>query len=165
MVRLATTGHMDVTRTGMQLVRHALETLLARYSGQDLVGYSCIAPGADSVFADALLAAGGRLIVVIPSRDYRWTQVGPAHAATFDRLVAAADEVVVMPYDTVGRSAYEAANRELLRRAERLVAIWDGSAPTGNGGGTADVVESARAAKIPVDVVWPAGVRRTSTAG
>jgi hypothetical protein len=51
-----------------------------------------------------------------------------------------------MPYDTAGRDAYEATNRVLLARADRLVAVWDGQPPTGKGGGMADVVRAARAA-------------------
>lgn len=37
----------------------------------DLVGVSCIARGADSVFAQVVLDVGGRLEVVLPSRNYR----------------------------------------------------------------------------------------------
>ncbi|GLV78249.1 hypothetical protein Shyhy02_62490 [Streptomyces hygroscopicus subsp. hygroscopicus] len=32
----------------------------------------------------------------------------------------------------------------LLERADRLVAVWNRQPPTGNGGGTADVVHQAR---------------------
>ncbi|WP_432044425.1 hypothetical protein [Streptomyces asiaticus] len=86
--------------------------------------------------------------------------VKPDHAATFDRLVEAADEVLVMPYETADRQAYEAANAVLLERADRLVAVWDGRPPSGKGGGTADMVGQARGAGVPVDVVWPDGVSR-----
>ncbi|MDT3396825.1 hypothetical protein RKE29_09245 [Streptomyces sp. B1866] len=37
---------------------------------------------------------------------------------------------------------------------------WNGQPPTGKGGGAADVVAQARAAGIPVDVVWPDGAAR-----
>lgn len=50
-----------------------------------------------------------------------------------------------------------------MERADRLVAVWDGTPPSGKGGGTADTVESARAAGLPVDVVWPTGATRQST--
>jgi hypothetical protein len=79
----------------------------------------------------------------------------------FDRLVEAAEDVVVLPIETAGRQAYEAANSVLVERADRLVAVWDGTAPTGGGGGTADTVREARAAGAPVDVVWPDGAART----
>ncbi|MFE7442340.1 hypothetical protein ACFU7X_18035 [Streptomyces chartreusis] len=51
-------------------------------------------------------------------------------------------------------------NRTLLKRAERLVAVWNGEPPSGKGGGTADTVLEARDAGLPVDVVWPDGAAR-----
>ncbi|WP_306317461.1 MULTISPECIES: hypothetical protein [unclassified Streptomyces] len=161
MTTIVVTGHMDLTEDTVQLVRAALDTLLERCA-QDgpLAGVSCLAAGADTVFAEAVLAAGGRLTVVLPSRDYRRHVVGPAHAPAFDRLVEAADDVVVLPYETADRQAYEAANAALLERADRLVAVWNGAPPTGKGGGTADAVLAARAAGVPVDVVWPPGAER-----
>ncbi|MEU4652759.1 hypothetical protein AB0G32_02210 [Streptomyces sp. NPDC023723] len=161
MTTLAVTGHMDLTEGSVSLVRVALDDLLKPYVDDgDLVGVSCIAKGADSLFAETVLAAGGRLTVVIPSRDYRQNKVKPAHAALFDRLVEAAEEVIVLPNETADRQAYEAANAVLVERADRLVAVWNGEPPTGKGGGTADTVLAARAAGVPVDVVWPDGATR-----
>ncbi|MFF0648550.1 hypothetical protein ACFYVV_33650 [Streptomyces tendae] len=182
MTALAVTGHMDLTDESVPAVRAALDELLDRYreqereqdrergrergggpgpgAGESLVGISCIAKGADSLFAEAVLAAGGRLVVVVPSRDYRRSTVEPDGAPLFDRLVEAADEVVVLPYERAGRQAYEAANALLLERADRLVAVWNGEPPGGRGGGTADVVLAAGEAGIPVDVVWPDGAAR-----
>jgi hypothetical protein len=157
---IAVTGHMDLSKHTVPLVRAELEKLLAGYETDRLLGLSCIAKGADSLFADALLAAGGRLVVVLPSEDYRQAKVKPEHAATFDRLSAAAHEVLVLPHETANRQAYEAANAVLLERADRLVAVWDGQPPSGKGGGTADVVIEARSAGLPVDVVWPEGAAR-----
>ncbi|WP_121709249.1 hypothetical protein [Streptomyces sp. E5N91] len=164
MTALAVTGHMDLTEESVPAVRAALDELLARYRdsgpGKTLVGISCIARGADSLFAEAVLAVGGRLVVVVPSRDYRRSMVEPDDAPLFDRLAAAADEVVVLPRERADRQAYEAANALLLERADRLVAVWNGEPPSGRGGGTADLVLAAREAGIPVDVVWPAGAAR-----
>lgn len=162
MTTIAVTGHMNLTEASVPLVRAALEDLLKQYAERDLVGLSCIARGSDSLFAEELLKAGGRLVVVLPSADYRQAKVKLDHAATFDRLMAAADEAIVMPYDTANREAYEAANKMLLDRADRIVAVWDGEPPNGKGGGTADVVLAARSAGLPVDVVWPEGTERQS---
>ncbi|WP_103503398.1 MULTISPECIES: hypothetical protein [Streptomyces] len=161
MTTVAVTGHMDLTEDSIPLVRTALDELLKRYvDNSRLVGVSCIAKGADSLFAEAVLAVGGRLTVVLPSQDYRQNKVKPNHAALFDRLVESAEEVLVLPYETANRQAYEAANAVLIERADRLVAVWNGEPPTGKGGGTADTVLEARAAGIPVDVVWPDGAAR-----
>ncbi|MFF7733386.1 hypothetical protein [Streptomyces sp. NPDC007984] len=158
---LAVTGHMDLTEDSVPLVRAALDTVLRRHSAEaGLVGVSCLARGSDALFAEAVLAHGGRLVVVVPSEDYRRDHVGADHAPVFDRLAAAADEVVVLPYRTAGRPAYDAANAVLLQRADRLVAVWNGEPPSGMGGGTADAVLEAREAGLPVDVVWPEGARR-----
>ncbi|WP_217199184.1 hypothetical protein [Streptomyces buecherae] len=160
MVTLAVTGHIDLTDATTALVREALRHAITQHRDDELTGVSCIAAGADSLFAEAVLEAGGRLVVVIPSRDYREAKVKPAHADTFDRLSQAAHETRVMPHETANRAAYEAANAVLLERADRLVAVWDGAPPSGKGGGTADVVAAAREMGIPVDVVWPEGARR-----
>ncbi|MDT0306882.1 hypothetical protein RM780_07885 [Streptomyces sp. DSM 44917] len=160
MTTFAVTGHMDLTDDTVPLVADALRELLSAYAPDDLVGVSCIAEGADALFAQAVLAVGGRLVLVIPSRDYRARKVSPEFAATFDGLVEAAHEVVTMPVDRAGREAYEAAGKELLQRADRLVAVWDGR--PGGQGGTAHTVEAARAAQLPVDVIWPAGAARRS---
>lgn len=159
MKTIAVTGHMDLTDPSVGLVRAELRERLAAYEQADLVGLSCIAKGSDSLFAEAVLAAGGRLVVVLPSRDYRESKVKPDHAAVFDRLAEAANEVRVMPHDTANREAYETANRALLQRADRLMAVWDGQPPSGKGG-TADVVEAARAAGLPTEVIWPEGAAR-----
>ncbi|MFE2373300.1 hypothetical protein [Streptomyces sp. NPDC059398] len=152
---------MDLTEDTVSLVGTALKELLhAHATAGPLIGVSCIAEGSDALFARAVLDTGGRLAVVIPSRDYRRKAVRPGHAELFDRLVDAADEVVVVPEETAGRAAYEAANSLLLDRADRIVAVWDGGPPSGRGGGTADVVLAARARGIPVDIVWPDGARR-----
>lgn len=158
MTTIAVTGHLGLTDSTVPLVQQELRNLLRGHQGE-LVGVTCLARGSDTLFAEAVVEAGGRLVVILPSRDYRQAKVKPDHAPAFDRLAAVA-EVVTMPYDTANREAYEAANGELLERADRLVAVWDGSPPSGKGGGTADAVEQARSAGVPVDVVWPNGAKR-----
>ncbi|WP_327416005.1 hypothetical protein [Streptomyces sp. NBC_01233] len=159
MTVIAVTGHMDLTEESVPLVREALVTLLGPYVEEGLTGVSCIAKGADALFADAVLSLGGQLIVVVPSQDYREAKVKSDYVAEFDRLRQAAAEVAVMPYVEANREAYEAANSELLRRADKLVAVWDGR--PGNGrGGTADTVAEARGNGLPVEVVWPEGTSR-----
>ncbi|MEV0075376.1 hypothetical protein AB0H58_03095 [Nocardia neocaledoniensis] len=154
-MRISVTGHMNITPATAELVRAAITDLLADIP--NLVGVSCIAPGADSVFAAAVLEAGGQLEVVLPSRNYR-EKVKPDHAPLFEELLARAATVRVMDFDTPGREAYEAANAVLVDAVDRLVAVWDGQ--VSERGGTGTVVDLARARGVPVTIVWPDGAER-----
>lgn len=157
MVRIGVTGHVNITEATAASVYQELRDLLGR-NPSEVVGVSCIARGADSVFARAVLDIGGQLEVVLPSRNYRTAKVKPDHAEVFDELVRSATVVRVMDFDAAGREAYEAANEAVVGSVDQLVAVWDGDA--GQAGGTASVVELARERGVPVTVVWPDGAAR-----
>ncbi|MEV6558617.1 hypothetical protein AB0M22_23095 [Nocardia sp. NPDC051756] len=151
---------MNITEDTAPLVYDAISKLLSeRADSAGLVGVSCIARGADSVFAQAVLDAGGTLEVVLPSRNYRERKVKADHAELFDRLIGAAETVHVMDFEDAGREAYEAANESMLSSCNRLVAVWDGGAS--EKGGTGTVVELANTRGVPVDIVWPEGAARS----
>ncbi|MEV5840298.1 hypothetical protein [Nocardia sp. NPDC052112] len=149
---------MNITEATVPLVYEAISKILGSDTVSDLVGISCIAHGADSVFAKAVLDAGGALEVVLPSRNYRERKVKPDHAELFDKLLSSASKVHVMDFDDAGREAYEAANEVMLSSCSRLVAVWDGDAS--QRGGTGTVVELARERGVPVEIVWPDGAAR-----
>ncbi|MFJ3875877.1 hypothetical protein ACIPW5_00300 [Streptomyces sp. NPDC090077] len=151
MATVAVTGHMRIDPARSAAITDHLRTVLARSTAGGLTGLSCLAEGADALFADLVLEAGGRLEAVLPSHDYRARMVAPHYAAHFDRLHAAAAAVTVLPYRQASARAYGAANRVLLGRADLLVAVWNGL--PGRPGGTADTVAAARAAGLPVEVV------------
>ncbi|WP_329338615.1 hypothetical protein OG866_27185 [Streptomyces sp. NBC_00663] len=160
MTAVAVTGHMDLANATVPLVRDALRETLKPFLADGLTGISCIAKGSDSLFAEVVLELGGRLVVVLPSKDYRQKMVKPDHEETFDRLMNAATEVIVLDHETANRAAYTDANSTLLGQADRLVAVWDGTPPSGKGGGTADTVLEARESGLAVSVVWPEGAAR-----
>lgn len=158
-MRIGVTGHMNVTEDTVPLVYDEITRHLCN-AGEpsELVGVSCIARGADSLFAKAVLDVGGRLEVVLPSRNYRERKVKPDHAELFDELLRRAETVHVMDFDDAGREAYEAANEAVLGTCDQLIAVWDGQ--PGEGGGTGSVVASAHGKGLPVVIIWPAGATR-----
>jgi hypothetical protein len=156
--RIAVTGHMNLTAASVPVIYQAITDALAPYTADKLTGISCIARGADSIFAQAVLDSGGRLEVVLPSTNYREQKVKPDHAPQFDDLLRRAAKVHVLPFEQANREAYEAAN-ELLLSSDRLFAIWDGQ-PGVDKGSTASVVSAARERGLPVDVIWPDGAAR-----
>lgn len=151
MTVVGVTGHRALASP--VTVRDALDVALAAVPAP-LVGISALAAGADQYFAEAVLAAGGGLEVVVPARDYRAT-LPVADRATFDHLLDAATVVITLDREHAGDAAYLAAGLELLDRCDLLIAVWDGL-PSRGAGGTADMVRRARALGLPVQVITAA---------
>lgn len=160
LTRVGITGHMNLTSPTVDLVRDAIRDVLSQYVPGGLTGISCLAAGADTIFALVVAELGGRLEVVLPSPLYRERKIPLDQLATFDRLTTAAERVRVLPFAEPDRRAYEAANTTLLDSSEVLVAVWDGRTPADRGG-TGAVVVAARERGLPVHIIWPEGARRT----
>ena len=158
-MRIGVTGHSNLTPASEPVIASAIRAVLEQL-GAPVLGMTCLARGADRVFARTVLDAGGEIEVVLPAADYRAERVDAVERPWFDELVAAATAVVTMPFAASCRAAYEAANDHVLAHAQQLVAVWDGSPPDGRGG-TADAVRRARAVGMDVVVVWPAGAARS----
>jgi hypothetical protein len=151
-VRIGITGHSNLTEATAELVAGELREIL-KGQRDDLVGVTCLARGADQVFARVVLELGGSLEVVLPAADYRERKVKSDNVAEFDSLIADAS-VHTMPFAESNRDAYMAASEHVLSIVDKVVAVWDGG-PSGGHGGTADVVEAARKHGLEVTVVWP----------
>jgi hypothetical protein len=154
MARVGITGHVDVPEEKLdRIVRDVTERL------RDVVapgwrGVSCLARGADQIFARAVLALGGHLDVVLPAWDYELSVIDEGNRENFRWLLASADAVVTMPFQISSRAAYFAASEAMLKRCDLLLAVWDGR-ESRSLGDTADVVRKAREMQIPVTVIWP----------
>lgn len=159
MTRIGVIGHRDISPDSVPIIQGALRRLLVAKAGSQLVGVCCLVPGADQLFARAVLELSGRLEVILPSADYRDKHVAADNAATFDRLLDSAATVRVMGFQTSTRQAYLAAGTTMLGTVETLVAIWDGY-PARRFGSTAAVVDAAARLGRPTSVVWPAGASR-----
>jgi hypothetical protein len=139
-------------------VERALYERLARLPADVLVGVSSLADGADQLFAEAILALGGSLEVVLPTARYRESLPAESLPA-YDRLLARATAVERLDYEDSTSEAYTTAGRVVVHRSDVLVAVWDGH-PARGPGGTGDVVAYARERGVPVEVVWPRGAER-----
>lgn len=157
-MRIGITGHSNLSPDSVPLVGEGLRDALAEVGGP-LVGVSCLARGADQLFARVVLEHGGQLEVVLPATDYRERKVKPDNAAEFDELIGKAATVTTMPFRESNRDAYLAASEHVLGAVDAMIAVWDGQ-PSDGRGGTADVVTVARDRGLPVTVVWPDGTSR-----
>lgn len=160
MTRVAVSGHRGLSPEVVALVAAGVRSELARVApvASHLVGLSCLADGADQIFATVVLERGGALEVVVPAEEYRDGLPGEAKAA-YDQLLGRASAVHTRPHREPTSEAHMDASRLMVDRADHLLAIWDGK-PARAYGGTADVVQYAREKGVPVSIVWPPGVNR-----
>ncbi|ASU80291.1 hypothetical protein CDG81_20705 [Actinopolyspora erythraea] len=156
MTKLAITGHRGLPDDTERLVDTALREEIA--GTPEVVGVSCLADGADSLFARAVLDHGGELVVIVPAARYR-EGLPTEHHPIYDALMARASDVVRLDHVESTSRSHMDASLEMIERADRLIAVWDGE-PARGYGGTADIVEAARDRGIPTTVIWPEGARR-----
>jgi hypothetical protein len=157
--RIGITGHSNLAPEAVPLVANALRTLLASIDGP-VTGVSCLARGADQLFARVVLESGGDVEVVLPAADYRERKVKPDNATEFTDLIRKATAVTVMPFETSNRDAYAAAGEHVMNTVDAMVAVWDGAPAVGKGG-TGNTVAAAQERGLPVTVVWPEGATRS----
>jgi len=118
---------------------------------------SPLAEGTDRLVAEEAIAVGAELTcpLPLPADEYERDFTSAKSIVAFRRLLAEAKDVAVVgeagwtPDER--NAAYIAAGREMLARADLLIAVWDGLPPRGEGG-TAQVVGEAQDLGIPV--VW-----------
>jgi hypothetical protein len=157
MPRVAVSGHRNLPAGTMHLVDKAIREVLAESTGA-VTGLTCLADGADQIFARAVLDLGGSIEVVLPAEKYR--DGLPALArANYDLLLAKAVDVHRLPFVESAPEAHMAASKLMINEADELYAVWDGQ-PARGYGGTADVVAYARERGVPVQVIWPEGALR-----
>jgi len=157
MHRIAISGHRGLSSPTAQLVDKAIRAALAEHS-PDVTGISCLADGADQIFARAVTDLGGTLEAVIPAAEYREKLPEDSHPG-YDDLIARAADVHRLPFTESTPESHMAASKLMVDEADELYAVWDGK-PARSYGGTADVVAYARERGTPVRVIWPDGAQR-----
>jgi hypothetical protein len=157
MPRIAISGHRGLNARTTDLINQAIREKL---SGEpsDVTGLSCLADGADQIFARAVVDLGEKLEVIVPAEKYRAGLPAETHAE-YDELLARAVSVHLLPFTESTSESHMAASKLMVDNADKLYAVWDGM-PARAYGGTADAVAYARDHSTPIDVIWPIGATR-----
>jgi hypothetical protein len=160
-IRVGATGHRKLgDDPRVPLLVHAecvrvLELLhdLAEFQDANLIAYSLLAIGADSLFAEAAVGLGIPLVGVIPFADYPNDFEGDERRQ-FDTLLSLCREVHHLPGKHRSDRAYLRGGQWVVDHVDHVVAVWDGL-PAKGLGGTADVVAYAHKKKKPVYRIDP----------
>ncbi len=141
-MKIGVTGHQKREGADWNWVRMELARLLNSFE-PPLEGVTSLAEGADQLFAEAVLAAGGMLRVVIPAADYETNFKGVALERFLSLRQRALVEETLRNRES-NENAFLQAGQRIVDEADLLIAVWDGM-PARGIGGTADVVAYARA--------------------
>ena len=85
MIRIGITGHRALTPQVSELVADLIRAHLAPH-GCELTGMSCLADGADTLFAKTVVDTGAPLEVIVPAEEYR-AGLPAEHRPTYDHLL------------------------------------------------------------------------------
>jgi hypothetical protein len=157
-VRIGFTGHQGLAPDISTLIDRAVRAFLQRHE-PPLVGITMCGPGADQLFARAVLDLGGTLHVVVPATKYRDGFDDEQARRGYDELAGKAAHTERLPFVESTELAHMSGGKAVVLACDLLVAVWDGK-PARGYGGTADVVGFARRRQVPVEVIWPPGATR-----
>jgi len=127
-MRIAITGHRDLPAETKRLIDRAIREQLAAYPSSELIGVSNLADGADQLFAQAVLDAGGQLAVIVPAVEYRDGLPEAAHA-TYDLLLSRAASVKRLDRIESTEDAHMEASQAMLDRADACSRCGTASPP------------------------------------
>jgi hypothetical protein len=140
-MRIGVTGHQRLENpSSWDWVRREMNALL-RSLPRPLVGITCLAIGADQLFADAVLQNDGTIEVMIPFPEYE-TSFDEPGKFEYRRLLDRASKVTVLQRKTSVEKSYFEAGKRLVDSSELIVGVWNGN-PSAGLGGTADIMRYA----------------------
>ena len=135
------TGHQNIgSKSDIDWVRIQLEKQIELYNVTE--GFSCLAVGADQLYAEILNEKKIALTAIIPSEEYKKTFNNNNQLLNYERLLSTAKKTVKLDYSSPTEEAFHAAGKEVVKRSDMIFAIWNGKKAKGLGG-TADIVDFA----------------------
>lgn len=105
-------------------------------------GYTCLAKGADQLFADILIKKNVPFVAIIASSKIEASFKSNEDKKSFKQFLAKAADTIKLPFDDLSEEAYYEAGKTAVDQSELLIAVWDGL-PAKGLGGTGDVVKYA----------------------
>lgn len=147
-------GHRSVENPAgvSRAITEALESLRREAPGEWLA-LSSVADGSDQMFVAQARTLGlsWHAILPLPRAEFE-KDFSPADWSAVETMLTHAEHVRVIAENGTRDDAYLDCGMETVNGADVLLAVWDGQPARGKGG-TADVVEYARALGKPIVVI------------
>jgi hypothetical protein len=137
-MKIGVSGHRHRDSADWLWVGERIKELIVGMRSME--GYTSLAPGADQIFADMLLAEQRRLVAVVPICGGR-VELEEEDREGFDRLIEHASRVIKVKGATRD-DAFLRAGKRVVNLVDFMIFVWDGE-PARGIGGTADIVSYA----------------------
>lgn len=142
-MKIGITGHQKLADpSAWERVKEKIEAILL-HSPQPLVGISCLAMGADQIFADLVLKCGGVLEAIIPFAGYEDTFTDTSAKQEYQRLLTRSARIETLVRAASDEQSFFDAGKRVVDLSDCMIAVWNGK-PAAGLGGTADVVRYAQ---------------------
>lgn len=140
-MNIGVTGHQNlISNKVKEWVKKSLSEYLSKYD--DIVGFSCLAEGADQVFAEEILKKGFNLVAIIPSYNYEKSFSNKSARINFNDLLLRSSNIINLSFENPSEEAYWEAGKTIVDSSDLVLAIWNGKEAEGLGG-TGDIVKYA----------------------
>lgn len=147
-MRVGISGHQRLRNPDdWEWVRQEMRACIALLP-QPVIGVTSLAIGADSLFAEIVLALGGTLEVVVPFSGYEEKFTSDADRQRYIRFLGCAGRVEILPRHNTDEESYYAAGKRVVDLSGLVVLCWDGRLAAGLGG-TADIAGYAQSQRKP----------------
>ena len=146
---LGITGHQRIDHPeNWSWVESEVRDIVSRFT-DPIMGVSCLATGADQIFARVVLEMGGKVQAILPFPEYENVFEGESRFEYLDLLRRCTEVTCIDLPSQSDQDAYWLAGKMVVDRSEVLIAVWDGMPAEGRGG-TGDVVTLAQASGVRV---------------
>ena len=147
------TGHQNLG--DQEAISWVKENLAQEIQKQKITtGLTCLAIGADQLFAQILDGFQIPYIAVVPCEKYDETFVKEPDRENYHQYLANAKESIKLDFPFPSEQAFYEAGKYVVDHSDVLFAVWNGKAAKGLGG-TGDVVEYAKKKKKMVIHINP----------
>jgi hypothetical protein len=152
-VKVGISGHQNIQpKSALGWIEAAIRNELRNQ--QASVGISCLAAGADQIFAKVVLEIGLELEAVIPCLGYESAFSDNESRERFSKMIELATVQQVLDFASPTEEAFFAAGKHVVDASDFMIFVWDGM-PARGLGGTADIVAYARTKRLPFTQLNP----------
>jgi hypothetical protein len=138
-MKVGITGHQNLTAAETNWLKEELIIEIKRMKIEE--AYSCLAIGADQLFASVILANNIPLVAVTPCKKYEKT-FDDKHIELYKTLVRQATNKILLDFEYPSEEAFYEAGKTVVNKSDVVFAFWN-NLPSKGLGGTADIVSIA----------------------